>query len=199
MKDAAAQMAASGSKGQARSMLEEAYQLRAEALAKRRAKEAEEAETRGGNAVTEDAPGGVAPELLPELTALEDLFASEKAWARELAGVRAQVLKAVRTAADRAARAPATRTRAARAAGGRRARVRGGEEAGAGAPGGEGGFRGGGGGVGGGGDRAGRRRRQRRGVGGGGGDARAPRSGRGNRAEAHEEVPRRARGEAQVV
>ena len=68
-------------------MLEEAYQLRAEAIAKRRAKEAEEAETRGGNAVTEDAPGGVAPELLPELTALEDLFASEKAWARELAGV----------------------------------------------------------------------------------------------------------------
>lgn len=105
MRNAAAQMAASGSKGQARSMLEEAYQLRAEALAKRRAKEAEEAETRGGNAVTEDAPGGVAPELLPELTALEDLFASEKAWARELAGVRAQVLKAVRTAADRAARA----------------------------------------------------------------------------------------------
>ena len=105
MRNAAAQMAASGSKGQARSMLEEAYQLRAEALAKRRAKEAEEAETRGGNAVTEDAPGVVAPELLPELTALEDLFASEKAWARELAGVRAQVLKAVRTAADRAARA----------------------------------------------------------------------------------------------
>ena len=100
MRNAAAQMALSGSKGQARSMLEEAYQLRAEALAKRRAREAEEA---GGDA-KDTKKEGVAPELLPELTALEELFASEKAWARELAGVRAQVLKAVRTAADRAAR-----------------------------------------------------------------------------------------------
>ena len=146
MRNAAAQMGASGSKGQARSMLEEAYQLRAEALAKRRAKEAEEAETRGGNAVTEDAPGGVAPELLPELTALEDLFASEKAWARGNLPVRAQVLKAVRTAADRAARAGDAARAAALLEGA--ARGMGGEEAGAGAPGGEGGIRGGGGGRG---------------------------------------------------
>lgn len=111
MRNAAAQMAVSGSKGQARSMLEEAYQLRVEALAKR---EAEAVEQAGGDATKlAQKKGVVAPELLPELTALEDLFASEKAWARELAGVRAQVLKAVRTAADRAARAGDARRAAA--------------------------------------------------------------------------------------
>ena len=72
------------------------------------------------------------------MTALEDLFASEKAWSRELAGVRAQVLKAVRTAADRAASAGDARRAAALLEGA--AREYGGEEAGAGAPGGRAAF-----------------------------------------------------------
>jgi hypothetical protein len=120
MRNAAAQMAVSGSKGQARSMLEEAYQLRVEALAKQKAREEEENSTAFGATKTtvekeKEKPGTVvvAPETLPELTALEDLFASEKAWSRELAGVRAQVLKAVRTAADRAASAGDNRRAAA--------------------------------------------------------------------------------------
>ena len=115
MRNAAAQMAVSGSKGQARSMLEEAYQLRVEALAKRKAREEEENKAKNDTKTNDGQKEKVvvAPELLPELTALEDLFASEKAWSRELAGVRAQVLKAVRTAADRAASAGDARRAAA--------------------------------------------------------------------------------------
>ena len=68
--------------------------------------------------------------MLPELTALEDLFASEKAWTpRERRRVRAQVLKAVRTAADRAARAGDRRARP-RCCEGAARDVVGGEEAG---------------------------------------------------------------------
>ena len=92
MRNSAAQMSQSGARGQARTILEEAYRLRAEATAKRR-------EEQG----VETPRGYVAPELLPELVALEDCFAGEASWAKELAGVRSQILKAVRAAAEREA------------------------------------------------------------------------------------------------
>jgi hypothetical protein len=111
MRNAAAQMAQSGSRGQARAMLEEAYALRASAVEKAREARAEEARRRGGlggeKAVEEAeaalAPGAVAAELLPELLALEEVFAAEASWARDLAGVRGRVLRATETAAREAA------------------------------------------------------------------------------------------------
>ena len=100
MRNAAAQMAVSGSKGQARMMLEEAFQLRSEALAKAQLKQMVESGKKDDSEMKK-----TQPELLPELCALEDLFASEKAWAKELVGVRVQVLKAVRTASERESKA----------------------------------------------------------------------------------------------
>lgn len=92
MRNSAAQMSQSGARGQARTILEDAYKLRAEATAKR-------LEEQG----LETPRGYVAPELLPELVALEDCFAGEASWAKELAGVRSQIVKAVRAAAEREA------------------------------------------------------------------------------------------------
>ena len=111
MRNAAAQMAQSGSRGQARAMLEEAYALRASAVEKAREARAEEARRRGGlggekaeeEAEAALAPGAVAAELLPELLALEEVFAAEASWARDLAGVRGRVLRATETAAREAA------------------------------------------------------------------------------------------------
>ena len=88
MRNSAAQLAQSGARSQARRMLEEAYTLRAEAQEKFRQ-----------DAGAPPPAGGVAPELLPELLALEDCFAGEASWSKELAGVRGQVLRAVRSAA----------------------------------------------------------------------------------------------------
>ena len=108
MRNSAAQLAQSGARAQARSMLEEAYTLRAESIAKFRAQaeEAQKKKRRGGAAAGEAGkavPRGLSPQLLPELLALEDCFAREAAWSGELAGVRGQVLKAVRSAAEQAA------------------------------------------------------------------------------------------------
>ena len=114
MRNAAAQMAQSGSRGQARAMLEEAYALRASAVEKAREARAEEARRRnkglGGEMAEEEAeaalaPGAVAAELLPELLALEEVFAAEASWARDLARVRGRVLRATETAARRPRRA----------------------------------------------------------------------------------------------
>ena len=114
MRNAAAQMAQSGSRGQARAMLEEAYALRASAVEKAREARAEEARRRnkrlGGEKAEELsapalAPGAVAAELLPELLALEEVFAAEASWARDLAGVRGRVLRATELAAAREAAA----------------------------------------------------------------------------------------------
>lgn len=103
MRNAAAQMASAGSKGQARVMLEDAFQLRSEALKKALAKRVEESDGKEKETLHKESQK-TQPELLPELCALEDLFASEKAWFKELVGVRTQVLKAVRTASERAAK-----------------------------------------------------------------------------------------------
>ena len=92
MRNSAAQLSQSGARSQARSMLEEAYTMRIDDIAKRR-------EASGLEPMP---PGSVAPEALPELLALEECFRGEPSWGRELAGVRGQVLKAVRGAAARA-------------------------------------------------------------------------------------------------
>jgi len=84
MRNAAAQLAQSGARAQARSMLEEAYTMRAESVAKFREQAREQAKKQGSKGAREQArkqagdqgegagkAGGVAPELLPELLALE--------------------------------------------------------------------------------------------------------------------------------
>ena len=75
MRNSAAQMSQSGARGQARTILEDAYKLRAEATAKR-------LEEQG----LETPRGYVAPELLPELVALEDCFAGRRAGPRNWRG-----------------------------------------------------------------------------------------------------------------
>ena len=75
MRNSAAQLAQSGARAQARSMLEEAYTLRAESLAKFReqavaaAKKKSRSEGEAAAAAAAAAAKGVAPELLPELLA----------------------------------------------------------------------------------------------------------------------------------
>jgi len=91
MRNSAAQLAQSGARAQARTMLEEAYTIRIDDVAKRRE----------ASGLEPAPPGSVAPEALPELLALEECFRGEPSWDKELAGVRGQVLKAVRAAAAR--------------------------------------------------------------------------------------------------
>lgn len=91
MRNSAAQLAQSGARAQARTMLEEAYTMRIDDVAKRRE----------ASGLDPAPPGSVAPEALPELLALEECFRGEPSWDKELAGVRGQVLKAVRAAAAR--------------------------------------------------------------------------------------------------
>ena len=91
MRNSAAQLAQSGARAQARTMLEEAYTIRIDDIAKRRE----------ASGLEPAPPGSVAPEALPELLALEECFRGEPSWDKELAGVRGQVLKAVRAAAAR--------------------------------------------------------------------------------------------------
>ena len=91
MRNSAAQLAQSGARAQARTMLEEAYTMRIDDVAKRRE----------ASGLEPAPPGSVAPEALPELLALEECFRGEPSWDKELAGVRGQVLKAVRSAAAR--------------------------------------------------------------------------------------------------
>ena len=112
MRNSAAQLAQSGARAQARTMLEEAYTMRIDDVAKRRE----------ASGLEPAPPGSVAPEALPELLALEECFRGEPSWDKELAGVRGQVLKAVRAAAARSL-AMNDAKRAAALARGRGARV----------------------------------------------------------------------------
>jgi hypothetical protein len=82
LRNSALQLAQSGSKDQARMMLEEAYALRKNDVAKNNKDPENTAET------------------LPELIALVHLFETRQDWADDLRAIRREVLKSVRVATD---------------------------------------------------------------------------------------------------